>query len=572
MKCANRSLPRIVAGLLICSLCFINAGCGGGSGNGSGQPVTLQSVSVNVTSVVGGKSATGTATLSGAAPSGGITVSLSSNSAVAGVPPNIVVPAGSSSAQFNITTTVVTTNTSAMMTASYNGANQTASIIVQPPGTLSVTLQSVSVNPTSVLGGTSAAGTVTLSGAAPTGGITVSLSSNSAVAGVPPNILVPAGSSSAQFNITTTAVAINTSAMITAFYNGANQTASITAQAPTGGGSGSVSWQLLPDPFGTNYKKNIDAIAVNAQGVICVGGQSGVATSTDRGQTWTVINSGLPNAWVTALGFNSLGEPLAGVGLGLPPYSGISSYAYRYTGGTWQKATGLSAGLKISDFALDQTGAIIAVTGWAGDVWRSTDNGNSYTRVAAGIGAALGTPGALWVVRKAPTGDLYTGGEPGSGLFKSSDNGSTWTAVGLADPNYQDNIFAIGWNQNGEILAGRHSSTSVHDLNRFTGGQWAYSDSGIPNYGFFGSPNIIGLVLNGAGEVFAALNDDARGSYGGVVRSTDNGQTWTPIMTGLPLAPVGGIALDPAGYLYVICSHNATAGSSSSLFRTVAPP
>src|SRR5215469_1460280 len=57
---------------------------------------------------------------------------------------------------------------------------------------------SVTLNPTSVVGGNSSQGTVTLSGAAPTGGATVTLSSsNTAAAKVPTNVVVPAGSTTA---------------------------------------------------------------------------------------------------------------------------------------------------------------------------------------------------------------------------------------------------------------------------------------------------------------------------------------------------------------------------------------
>ena len=65
-------------------------------------------------------------------------------------------------------------------------ANSTVTIPLTANGGVSVS--SVAVNPVNVTGGTSATGTVTLSGEAPTGGASVSLSSNNASATVPASV------------------------------------------------------------------------------------------------------------------------------------------------------------------------------------------------------------------------------------------------------------------------------------------------------------------------------------------------------------------------------------------------
>src|SRR5262249_38300211 len=75
--------------------------------NGRVDEVTVFSVTVNPTSVTGGSSATGTLTLNGAAPKGGVPVTLYSNSASAVVPPSLTVPAGAKTKTFTITTTGV---------------------------------------------------------------------------------------------------------------------------------------------------------------------------------------------------------------------------------------------------------------------------------------------------------------------------------------------------------------------------------------------------------------------------------------------------------------------------------
>ena len=100
------------------------------------SPASLSAVSVSPTSVVGGSTSQGTITLTGAAPSGGAVVSLSSaNPSVAGVPSSVTVAAGASSAKFNVTTSTVTANTSVVITATYAGVSRTTTLTVTPAST-----------------------------------------------------------------------------------------------------------------------------------------------------------------------------------------------------------------------------------------------------------------------------------------------------------------------------------------------------------------------------------------------------------------------------------------------------
>jgi hypothetical protein len=186
--------------------------------------VTLSGVSVNPTSVTGGSSSTGTVTLSGAAPAGGIVVALADNSAAATVNTSVTVPAGSSTATFPITTTASATTVTDTITATYNGVSKTASLTITVP----VALSSLSVNPSVVIGGFHATGTVTLNGAAPAGGIKVSLSSNSSLAGVPSSITIPAGSTTGTFTITTQWFLFPWQVTITASYNNVNKSDTLT--------------------------------------------------------------------------------------------------------------------------------------------------------------------------------------------------------------------------------------------------------------------------------------------------------------------------------------------------------
>ena len=89
-------------------------------------------------------------------------------------------------------------------------------------------LSTVSVNPVSVNGGTSATGTVTLGSPAPAGGVVVTLTSSSAAAVVPASVTVAAGARTATFAISTTSVVASTAAVITGSSLGVSKSTTLT--------------------------------------------------------------------------------------------------------------------------------------------------------------------------------------------------------------------------------------------------------------------------------------------------------------------------------------------------------
>ena len=196
--------------------------------------VTLSALALNPTSVTGGtQSSTGTVTLSGSAPAGGAVVTLSSNNtAAARVPASVTVAAGATTASFTVSTSAVSAGTAVTIGAAYGGTTRTATLTVNPAAPPSVTLSSLTLYPTTVTGGTqSSTGTVTLSGAAPSGGAVVSLSSNNTgAARVPASVTVAAGATTASFTVNTSAVITSTTVTITASYAGATRTAALTVK------------------------------------------------------------------------------------------------------------------------------------------------------------------------------------------------------------------------------------------------------------------------------------------------------------------------------------------------------
>ena len=192
----------------------------------TGKP-SLNLLIVNPATVSGGLSATGTVGLTAAAPSGGSVVSLSSANPAATVATSVTVPPAATSANFTVSTTSVTSTTAGNISATYGGVTRSASLTITAPAP--AVLSSLTLNPSTVSGGSPSIGTVNLTIAAPAGGVVVALvSSNGTRATVPPTVLIPAGTSSATFNIVTTASGKKTNVRITASYNGVTKSATLT--------------------------------------------------------------------------------------------------------------------------------------------------------------------------------------------------------------------------------------------------------------------------------------------------------------------------------------------------------
>ena len=179
--------------------------------------------------LVGGQPSTGTITLAAPAPSGGITVALKSSvTAVATVPPTVVVPEGQTTASFPISTKLVTVDTNSTITAIFGTTTLTNSLIVQP------LLAGLLVSPISLIGGGTFTGVVTLNAPAPSGGVVVYLSSANSVVTTPVSVNVPQGATvSSQFALTSSPVTVQTVAAISATYAGAKKTISVTVKPLT---------------------------------------------------------------------------------------------------------------------------------------------------------------------------------------------------------------------------------------------------------------------------------------------------------------------------------------------------
>jgi len=189
------------------------------------QPSSLKSLTISPSTISGGAQPQGIVILNGQAPAGGTLVTLTSNSPSVSPPSSVFVEPGGSSVSFPISTSAVTANTTATVTASDGGASAQAQVTLtpqQPPSSLTLSPTS-----TTGLGGSSFA-TVTVASPSSTDQILQVASSNPAIASVPNGVMIPAGSTTGGFDIFTSSVSTQTVVTISVSGAGVTKTANLT--------------------------------------------------------------------------------------------------------------------------------------------------------------------------------------------------------------------------------------------------------------------------------------------------------------------------------------------------------
>ena len=227
------------------------------------------------------------------------------------------------------------------------------------------------------------------------------------------------------------------------------------------------------------FNGNIQSLLVLNSGDILAGTETGsIYRSTDHGNTWTQDSARLP---------------------------------YNYRG-------------SIQAMAQTKTGYIYVGTKTPG-IYVSSDGGNTWRRKDST--STLVVTDILSICVDS-SGNVYSGSS--SGVWRSTDNGSTWTALG---PNISANVYCLVANKAGNIMAGTNFGIYVSSD---SGNTWTLSTQGLPS-----NTTVYSLSSNASGEVFA-------GTDIGVFVSIDHGNSWA--QTGLNGSIIKTIAITPSGTIF----------------------
>jgi ligand-binding sensor domain-containing protein len=200
-------------------------------------------------------------------------------------------------------------------------------------------------------------------------------------------------------------------------------------------------------------------------------------------------------------------------------------------------------------------------------LFRSTNFGNTWP--PCGLSQAL----TVYSLTAVAEGEIVAGTEENDkqkgGVHYSGKDGTTWTLS-----RFDSIVFAVATNKAGEIIAGTKGGGVFHSTNQ--GGTWVPRHPGVnadiralavgPKGSWFAgttdgimrttnnglswtavntgltSPFVRALVVNNAGTLYA-------GTSGGVFQSTDNGAKWTDYNSGLDITNILSLAIDSSGYL-----------------------
>jgi len=339
-----------------------------------------------------------------------------------------------------------------------------------------------------------------------------------------------------------------------------------------------------------------DREAANSDPQARIPGGEGVVKSTDGGETWQRVNSGLDNWYVGSLFMHPENPEILLAGTGNNQYYDDQGVYLTTDGGASWRHVLNEDNINAVEFSTSEPNIAYAASSNA--VYRSDDSGVTWEKIGDGGHDGWGSPsvragfpidfqadprdpnrlfannygggnflssdgGRTWTI--ASTG--YTGAqvraiaadpiEPGhvyaaarSGMFVSHDGGSLWLGAAPSPVKVLEwNAVAVDPHDGQHVLAANNWQSSI--VQSHDGGlTWAVMQ---PQLGerlgwrvIAFAPSDSSIVYAGTGAYFSAGTFDDRMDAQGVYRSTDGGQSWSQINDDVSqIAHVAAIAIDP---------------------------
>ncbi|GEM_PF-779238 len=274
----------------------------------------------------------------------------------------------------------------------------------------------------------------------------------------------------------------------------------------------------------------------------------GLWTSKDGGQSWSSCNEdSYTGDWGPYGGntFTVLADPGRDnvVWASMQGYWDQNATLLRNTHGGkpgyWTPCTGLPTTTRIMGLSLDPNSntnnRTLFVTA-EGDVFKSTDDGQSWTKVYDDPNDGC----RYTAVAPNNSNIVYAGGE--SGLVKSTDGGSTWTATGTSemqgngpfDVDEWQGVSAIKIDDQGRVFVAAFGEIDYKGLwvSDDGGSSWTKikTDKYLRDFALVpGNPDAI-YTASSSALTYGGYDPESKG----VEYTTDGGQTWHPANDGMP--------------------------------------
>ncbi|MEK9137574.1 MAG: T9SS type A sorting domain-containing protein, partial [Bacteroidota bacterium] len=280
-------------------------------------------------------------------------------------------------------------------------------------------------------------------------------------------------------------------------------------------------WQQVTSPT----QGTIHTFLIDSADAIYAGTQFGVHKSTNDGANW--ISLGLSTFNVYSIKSHD----------GFLFASTFEAGVYRSSNGgvTWVQTNSGLFSVSIGHLAIDQSGAIYAPT--FDGLFKSTNNGNTWS--ITGL-----TESNLRTVTVDGDDNVYAGGLEGA-VHKSTDHGLTWNAA-LSPGSNIVSIFASP--TTGYIYVSNQYGPGGVFRSTDRGSSWQHS---LPLL------TTVYFAENSAGHIFLS-------TWAYVYRSTDSGSSWEQRSSGLTSTIVNGIAVNSIDRAFV-------GTPSGAVFKSVQP-
>lgn len=286
--------------------------------------------------------------------------------------------------------------------------------------------------------------------------------------------------------------------------------------------NGGATWVLNTHWFGGGGKPYVHADLHDVQWVngstLYLGHDGGISVSTNTNTTWTTINGNMNIAQIYRLGQSASTPNLIITGHqdnGTNLYNGTS---------TWSETMG---GDGMDCFVSWSNNNVMVGSQYNGSFNRTTNGGASWGPITTGL-----TGSAAWVapIIQDPVNanTFYCGYQK---VYKSTNQGSTWTGLGASNLGTIDQIAVAP--SNTSVI---YTSAGANIFKTINGGTtWGNISAGLPNL------TITDIAIDNQNENNIWITFSGYTSGSKVFQSTNAGATWTNYSAGLPNIPTNCI-------------------------------
>jgi len=298
-------------------------------------------------------------------------------------------------------------------------------------------------------------------------------------------------------------------------------------------------WEIVTPPGASGYVFNTIS---TIDDYVFLGTDNGFYISSDKGTSWTQVNTGLTNLNITSIAVGWSYSAQFDVTADSNIFVGTPAGVFRNTisGGSWTAVnTGLND-LNVRDLELDQYdfttlyAATAGATGATNGVYKSPDNGDTWTQTDdTGLGSDpiikiasdfgdLSTYGYLYALSN--TDQVYI-----SELTSITTNPESWSNLGIATTT--NNVTANNANGGCDWLS---TSDGIY-YSCDAGATWSIKNVGVTDLDI----NYVESVYTDGNIAYAASTG------GGVYKTNDAGENWEQINLNLSDLNIKEIKNDP---------------------------